>query len=54
MYWKDIPLRFHLIFSDAFAMSFCIYEPILAFDSSTVKEISIFFQKILKIIDIRE
>lgn len=36
------------------AMSFCIYEPILAFDSSTVKEISIFFQKILKIIDIRE
>jgi len=35
-------------------MSFCIYEPILAFDSSTVKEISIFFQKILKIIDIRE
>jgi len=24
-------------------MSFCIYEPILAFDFSTVKEISIFF-----------
>ncbi|WP_300940285.1 hypothetical protein, partial [Faecalibaculum rodentium] len=32
-------------FSDAFSMSFCIYEPILAFDFSTVKEISIFFSE---------